>query len=178
MWQVVLAAAVAGSGYFATRLFPSDGDSAATGADQTANYEILKELKEQQQQIASIGLTGSSVSVSSFHTPLLPTDSSESTDCENYRSSVIREDGIFRFSSTGSPKQTRVRSGSRKKLQSSCRDAKKIVSKCAIVDRNEMAVEQRKCGRRVTVCLKRRKTSKNSAAIRGSCFPKGYILSP
>lgn len=172
MWQVVLAAAVAGSGYVATRLFPSNGDSAATDTDQTANYEFSEELKEQQQQITSIGLTGSSVSISAFHTPLLPTDSNESIDCENYGSSLIAEDGTFRFSSTSSPKQTRVRSGSRKKMQSSCPGAKRIESEWAIVGRNEMAIEQRKCGRRMTVCLKRRKTGKNSAAIRGSCFFK------
>ena len=86
--------------------------------------------------------------VSSAKPPQLPWES----DCEDQ----VKE-GIFRFASDGSA------GGSGKKKKTRLRLRKKKDA-----ERSEGAAEQKKSGRRVGVCLKKRKTGKNGGAKCGS----------
>lgn len=67
------------------------------------------------------------------------------------------KEGIFRFASDGSA------GGSGKKKKTRLRLRKKKDA-----ERSEGAAEQKKSGRRVGVCLKKRKTGKNGGAKCGS----------
>lgn len=88
--------------------------------------------------------------VSSAKPPQLPWES----DCEDQ----VKE-GIFRFASDGSAGG----SGKKKKKKTRLRLRKKKAA-----ERSEGAAEQKKSGRRVGVCLKKRKTGKNGGAKCGS----------
>ena len=150
MWQVLLAAAVAGStGLVAKHVFNTNADPVS---DQTQNpFDDSKP----QVPVASTLILGS------------PPASSGCNDSGNGDGSLCqRQDGIFRFSSSGGAS----RSGSRS-LRKRAVGAKKVG------DRSGCAKEEtevpRKSSRRFAVRLKRRKTTKNVAAKPGLSSSKG-----
>lgn len=131
MWQVLLAAAVAGStGLVAKHLFgPNDTDDHTPSA-----------LPQQADN--------------PFHAP---------SSCDGSQS---EQDGIFRFSSSGS------RSGSGSK-NSRIKKAARVKRSGSIERETEVP---RKSARRFAVRLKRRKISKNVASSSASSSSKGTVF--
>lgn len=142
MWQVLLAAAVAGStGLVAKHVFTPNADPVS---EQTQNP-----FDHSEPQVSAASTAGS------------PPVSSACNDSGNGNGSHCRrQDGIFRFSSSGGSS----RSGSKS-------SRKRAVGAKKVGDRSGCAREEtevpRKISRRFAVCLKRRKTAKNVAVKAG-----------
>jgi hypothetical protein len=153
MWQVLLAAAVAGStGLVAKLVFAPNADPTADPvSDQTQNP--FDHTKPQVSVASTLG------------SPPVSSGCNDSGNGNGNGSHCQRQDGIFRFSSSGGASRSGSKS-SRKAV-----GAKKVGhrSGCA---REETEVP-RKSSRRFAVCLKRRKTSRNVAAKSGLSSTKG-----
>lgn len=148
MWQVLLAAAVAGStGLVAKHVFTPNADPVS---EQTQNP-----FDHSEPQVSAASTAGS------------PPVSSACNDSGNGNGSHCRrQDGIFRFSSSGGSS----RSGSKS-------SRKRAVGAKKVGDRSGCAREEtevpRKISRRFAVCLRRRKTAKNVAVKAGLSSTKG-----
>ncbi|XP_057984189.1 uncharacterized protein LOC131168623 isoform X2 [Malania oleifera] len=151
MWQVLVAAAVAGSGLFAKHLFNADGngDSATDAAP---------EQSRQRERCRKRVRRGKSSNLESL-IPCIPAESNDLSS--DKQGSATGEDAIFRFSSEGSSDQTGVRSGGKKTRKSKeiARGFKKRVG-------------VQKLERRFSVSLKRRRTGKSASAKCGSSSSK------
>ncbi|KAK9289972.1 hypothetical protein L1049_008134 [Liquidambar formosana] len=163
MWHVALAAAVAGSGIIARNLFNTNADPTASTipqqthkSDQQHNNELLQ-IDQQPQG-----------SIDSPKSPLLSTPSASNSP------TPLQDDAIFRFSSSGSrngsgfrsfsksaPKKSGIGSGRRSKGNA---------------DGFKRGIEVQKLEKRFSLCLKRRKTSKNASVNSGSCSSKDNSL--
>ncbi|GAV68867.1 hypothetical protein CFOL_v3_12370 [Cephalotus follicularis] len=137
MLQVLLAAAVAGlTGFVAKRLFSSN-----------ANHQQENETPVEDAKIQNpLALNG------------YETESGYDSNCE-------KQDGIFKFSSSGCGKKSGTRSGAK-----NLRNKFKFRS-CEVEEGNGSGK-----ARRFSVCLKRMKTCKNVAAKCGSCSSKDNSL--
>lgn len=156
MWQVLLAAAVAGStSLVAKHLFSPNADAPADpGSERTGNpFDNL------DRQVSLTSALGS---------PPVP---SGCNDCDNGREgNCEKHDGIFRFSSSGAASPSGSRN-CRKKVAG----VKKIGEKSGCVEAEAEAEVPRKSARRFAVSLKRRKIGKNVAAKSGSSSSKGLV---
>uniref|UniRef100_A0A5B7C2V3 Uncharacterized protein n=1 Tax=Davidia involucrata TaxID=16924 RepID=A0A5B7C2V3_DAVIN len=164
MWQVLLAAALAGSGFCAKRLFNINAET-TTVSEQTE--QKCDQSKEQQH----FDDDSSQHQVSIFR--------SDDHNCE-VQSSTFGDESIFRFSSSGSRGRTRSRFGSknaRKKL-GSFRGIRGNVEGFREIEVGKVEKEfgfvedHRKSGKRFAVCLKKRRTNKNATGKCESCFSK------
>ncbi|CAM8969359.1 unnamed protein product [Rhodiola kirilowii] len=145
MWQVLVAAAVAGSGLVARNIF-----SSADGSAESV-------LQNSQQQSVDRGAS-SDTCEEMEHASTEPTQSS---DPSHIRSGA---DKIFRFSSSGSKcKKSKLKGdkGSRSKTSGSG------------VGFLKKGVEVQKLERRFSVCLKRRKTGKSASVDSSACWYDG-----
>ncbi len=140
MWQVLVAAAVAGStGLVAKHLFNPNADPTTT------NTKPIPDQPEPENLSHNLNPQASTLD-----------------------SPPVKQDGnIFRFSSSGSrsgSKNSRKKPaiGSRKQI-----GAKKVGERSGNADKEEAEI-QKKSARKFAVCLKRRKTNKNVAAKSGS----------
>uniref|UniRef100_A0A2N9FCR2 Uncharacterized protein n=1 Tax=Fagus sylvatica TaxID=28930 RepID=A0A2N9FCR2_FAGSY len=140
MWQVLVAAAVAGStGLVAKHLFNPNADPTTTNTNPIPDQPEPENLSHNLNPQAS-----------------------------TLDSPPVKQDGnIFRFSSSGSrsgSKNSRKKPaiGSRKQI-----GAKKVGERSGNADKEEAEI-QKKSARKFAVCLKRRKTNKNVAAKSGS----------
>ncbi|KAA8518788.1 hypothetical protein F0562_016438 [Nyssa sinensis] len=162
MWQVLLAAAVAGSGFYAKRLLNINAEPIHV-SEQT---EQKCEQSEEQQH--------SDNDSSQHQVPISPCDDH---NCDS---------SVFRFSSSGSRGGTGSRFGSknaRKQLGSSRGirgnvegfreiEVGKVEKQCGFVEGEGLVMDQRKSGKRFAVCLKKRRTNKNATGMCESCFSK------
>lgn len=155
MWQVLLAAAVAGStGFVAnhllsqTKLCNHNSDEPQSPLEDTISQPLL-----------------------------VQNDFSES----RFESNSQAQDGIFRFSSSESLRKDGFRSranDSKKKAVIGGRRSKHGVRVAKVENRSDVEVrsEQSKDGKRLTFSLKRRKTTKNLAGKTGFCSSKGFVF--
>lgn len=171
MWQVLLAAAVAGStGLVAKHVF-----GAGVNPNETLIAEELKKCDEScVDREESDGIVKFEGSIDTeFGSPMVSNGLNES-----------EREGIFRFSSSDSRGATSSRLGSknlRKKTRSRCRGAAKQgkgknveVENCAA---REMATEPKKSSGRFSVLLKKRRITKNLGASKSeSCSSKGKLM--
>ncbi|XP_028775955.1 uncharacterized protein LOC114732785 [Neltuma alba] len=155
MWQVLLAAAVGGSTGFIANHFLTQTKQCAHNHDDSG---ITFENPNSQPPVATDGCSGSGIETNS-DTP----------------------DGIFRFSSSESLRKHGLRSrasDSRQKPLFRRRRSKdgvkiaKMEQKCEVQARSE----QSRDGKRLSFCLKRRKTIKNVAGKTGFCSSKDGSL--
>ncbi|CAL5334786.1 unnamed protein product [Camellia sinensis] len=165
MWQVMLAAAVAGSGFFAKRFLSTtttNSDDPNTEADTKCDQS--KELQQQQQHLT----TPSKPQLA------IPLAFQSCNDCksesETQSSTAVGDGSIFMFSSpvskggTGSRFGSKKSGGNREGFKTS--GFEKVERKCGGFD-------QSKSGKKFAVCLKKRRTSKNSPGKCESCSSKG-----
>lgn len=157
MWQVLLAAAVAGStGFVANRFLTQTKQCDHKHDDPGITFENKNPIS--QPPVPTTGCSGSG--------------SETNTDTQ---------DGIFRFSSSESLRQHGLRSrasGSRKKPLFRRRRSKDGVKIAKMEQKSDAQArsEQSKDGKRLSFCLKRRKTIKNLAGKAGFCSSKGMII--
>lgn len=158
MWQVLLAAAVAGSGILAKRLIKhSNADEPISDPNQ--NDPVISSESLQPQD--SIFL---------------------SNICEEEQNDAT----IFRFSSTyrkemgGKNARKKTGVGSRKTEFLKRNSNEKAEKKCGVFgcEKRGWVVDQRGngVGKRVSVCLKKRRTSKIASGKCPSCTSKGYSI--
>ncbi|KAK2977582.1 hypothetical protein RJ640_007218 [Escallonia rubra] len=161
MWQALLAAAVAGSGFLATQLLNNNGDKPITISNKT-NQEC--DQPEDPQEASSLfqGLS-----------PL----------CKEYNCNIGTErsrfgdESIFRFSSaSGFQEGGGSRSGLKGLRKKSSSGAKaKVEKKSGLKGKDcgeNLVVDQRKSGKRFAVCLKRRRIGRIACAKCDSCASK------
>ncbi|KAL6987428.1 hypothetical protein U1Q18_013177 [Sarracenia purpurea var. burkii] len=181
MWQILLTAAVAGSGFFAKRFFFNPNPDPAIILSQETHTK-RDHSEEHHHHHHHHCATPSKPQVSNL--PAL-----HSCDAHNFpeldsQSSTVLVDGdesIFRFSSSGSRNGSGSRFGTKnvvKKSGTGCGGNKgsvggfkkigigKVEKKCGVLD-------QSKSGRKFAVCVKKRRTSKNSSGKYESCSSKG-----
>ncbi|TXG58534.1 hypothetical protein EZV62_016363 [Acer yangbiense] len=150
MWQLLLAAAAAAgsTGLFAKRFFWFRPNSIECEAqDDQYQKQQTNPFDDDAKYQASVIPTGSTLNESRCE-----------INCEN-------QEGIFRFSSSGSefgPRSRKNGGVNSKKVENDKRRGR------------GGGIEV--CRRRVTVCLKKRRTSKNVSAKRGSCSSKDSSL--
>lgn len=168
MWQVVLAAAVAGTGILAKRLInKSNADEPISDPDQN-DPEISSECLQPQDSIflGNVGVQ---------------------EDICGEQSETPNDASIFRFSSTcrreTSSKNARKKTGviSRKTEVLKKNSNEKAEKKCGVFgcEKRGWVVDQRGGGagkRGVSVCLKKRRTSKIASGKCPSCTSKGNSL--
>ncbi|GAB2264047.1 hypothetical protein Droror1_Dr00026181 [Drosera rotundifolia] len=158
MWQVAVAAAVAGSGLLAKRLFA--GDPAATSASAEAQCPATDHPRVDKSNSSSID------------SPQIQSSSHYETLVGNLvgvnGSGSDEPDGIFRFSSSGSGGGHRSRIGSKKEGVLVGKNVGVKVKKKGLG-----GVEGGNGGKWVCVCLKKRRTGKGaSCGKRSSCCCK------
>lgn len=165
MWQVLLAAAVAGSGILAKRLiFNSDGT-------QPVSVSIQNDQK-------------------CLNESLRPQDSVFWGNDDGVQESTLKEqsdESIFRFSSTSGAEKSSNNKNVRKKIRGVSSRGKmeglkenskgNAVKKCGVsgCEKRGWVVDQRGGGngKKVSVCLKKRRTSKIASGKCQSCTSKG-----
>ncbi|CAL5387959.1 unnamed protein product [Camellia sinensis] len=164
MWQVMLAAAVAGSGFFAN-----------ASSAQPPPIPMIPTLKLTQNVITTTTTTTTTPLDYSFQTPTCnPSRIQSCNDCksesETQSSTAVGDGSIFMFSSpvskggTGSRFGSKKSGGNREGFKTS--GFEKVERKCGGFD-------QSKSGKKFAVCLKKRRTSKNSPGKCESCSSKG-----
>lgn len=170
MWQVLLAAAVAGS----TGLVAKHILGAGVNPNRTSGTEESKKCDEsfgdREEPDGIVKVEG--LIDTKFESPMLSNGLNES-----------EREGIFRFSSLDSRGATSSRRGSkklRKKTRSRCRGVPKEAGGKNVEVGNcgrELAMEPKKTSGRFSVCLKKRRTSKNlGVAKSASCSSKGKMM--
>ncbi|KAJ7972431.1 POLAR LOCALIZATION DURING ASYMMETRIC DIVISION AND protein [Quillaja saponaria] len=172
MWQVLLTAAIAGStGLVAKNLFSS------SNADPSIVKEETKKCDDNNDdpQHSFENMNPSDL----LSQPLVvPNGFYES----GFDSNSDIQDGIFTFSSSEYPGGDGLIKKLRKKSRTRCPGygskkgvgvVEKVEQKCS---RAEVPLEQKKSGRRFTVCLKRRKTNKTQSGKAGFCSSKDNSL--
>ncbi|XP_022145723.1 protein POLAR LOCALIZATION DURING ASYMMETRIC DIVISION AND REDISTRIBUTION [Momordica charantia] len=164
MWQVLLAAAAAGS----TGLVAKHIWSSGANPNDTSVTEKSKECDE------SCGDQEEPDDILKFEAPI---DTKLESPMVSNGLNATANEGIFRFSSSGSRGATSSRLGSknlRKKTRSRWRGAGKEAGgknfeagNCA----RELVMEQKRSSGRFSICLKKRRTNKNlgSAKSQSSC---------
>ncbi|CAL5334822.1 unnamed protein product [Camellia sinensis] len=164
MWQVMLAAAVAGSGFFAKRFL-----STTTTNSDDPNIEAdtkCDQSKELQQQHLTTPPSKPQLAI--------PLTFQSCNDCksesETQSSTAVGDGSIFMFSSPVSKEGTGSRFGSKK--SGGKREGFKT-SGFEKVERKCGGFDQSKSGKKFAVCLKKRRTSKNSHGKCESCSSKG-----
>ncbi|GMP50494.1 hypothetical protein CsSME_00017090 [Camellia sinensis var. sinensis] len=165
MWQVMLAAAVAGSGFFAKRFL----NTTTTNSDDP-NIEAdtkCDQSKELQQHLT----TPPSKPQLAIHLAFQSCNDCKS-ESETQSSTAVGDGSIFMFSSPVSKGGTGSRFGSKK--SGGNREGFKI-SGFEKVERKCGGFDQSKSGKKFAVCLKKRRTSKNSPGKCESCSSKGWI---
>ncbi|CAO2839547.1 unnamed protein product [Amaranthus hypochondriacus] len=171
MWQVAVAAAVAGSGLIAKRIFSQNPNSNTSNSIQTE-----PNLGINQEQIFNNFPTNQFSPIKPF--PQKNSNSSILSHGESGNASIStineveeeKRDGVFWFSSSGSGTTSGYCSNSRKMCNSSkkiCRSNKKVG--CF---ENGSVYQRKNGGKRVMICLKRRKTSRNSSKKYDSSLSK------
>ena len=171
MWQVLLAAAVAGS----TGLVAKHILGAGVNPDGTALVEESKKCDEscedREKPDGIVKLKGPIET--EFGSPVVSNELNE-----------FGREGIFRFSSSGSRGATSSRHRSkklRKKTRIRYRGGVKEARGGNVEMENctagrDLAMEPKKSSGRFSVCLKKRRTSKNSGAAKTeSCSSKGKM---
>lgn len=171
MWQVLLAAAAAGS----TGLVAKHIWSSGANPNDTSVTEKSKECDE------SCGDQEEPDDILKFEAPI---DTKLESPMVSNGLNATANEGIFRFSSSGSRGATSSRLGSknlRKKTRSRWRGAGKEAGgknfeagNCA----RELVMEQKRSSGRFSICLKKRRTNKNlgSAKSQSSCSSSGKIM--
>ncbi|XP_028079490.1 uncharacterized protein LOC114281247 isoform X2 [Camellia sinensis] len=162
MWQVMLAAAVAGSGFFAKRFL----NTTTTNSDDP-NIEAdtkCDQSKELQQHLT----TPPSKPQLAIHLAFQSCNDCKS-ESETQSSTAVGDGSIFMFSSPVSKGGTGSRFGSKK--SGGNREGFKI-SGFEKVERKCGGFDQSKSGKKFAVCLKKRRTSKNSPGKCESCSSK------
>ncbi|KAH7513237.1 hypothetical protein FEM48_Zijuj12G0175800 [Ziziphus jujuba var. spinosa] len=164
MWQALLAAAVAGStGLVAKHLFkPCSADPTTTSLPEQTQ-KVHEDIKTQEKGVSNGGFQ--ILSSSTFDSQLLLEDDSV---CE-------KQEEIFRFSCSGSLGGTGVRICSRN-LSKRAGVPSRGLKKGGGSEGSNRGVEPGRRGKRVGVCLKKRRTIKNAAGNRGSRFSDGAFL--
>ncbi|KAI4300246.1 hypothetical protein L6164_033643 [Bauhinia variegata] len=171
MWPVLLAAAVAGSTGLVAKHFLS-----TSNADPEEKSKQCNETSEDPGfPFDTENLEGST----SQHL-VVPSGFDESGFEHNFQ----KQDELFTFSSLGSSRSRqhglRFRNNRfRKKPVFGCRGSKngfRVAAKVEQTSDVEVRSEQRKGGRRLPFCLKRRKITKNVAAKAGCCSSKDSSL--
>lgn len=173
MWQALLAAAVAGSGFVVKRICDLNAPESSQRTEQKRDL-LIKFPTEN--------------SSNTQFSPPPPRDySSHNTEIQG---PTPCEDSIFRFSSaSGSPRGNVYGARNlRKKLSCRSLGIREIVEETENVGREKLEkktgnlkvggegalVDQRKIGKRFAICLKKkRRTSKYTSAKCESCAPKG-----
>ncbi|XP_043703146.1 uncharacterized protein LOC122653244 isoform X2 [Telopea speciosissima] len=188
MWQFLLAAAVAGSSYFAQRMFWNGNPEMAEKSEQQDN-DVVKAEEEvvhvdpEKPPVPPPLFVSSSVISSGF------CRFSDSLNCE-VRSSKTGEGSIFRFSSLGDEGGIESSYGSKGSLKAGDgydawkrndgvrrRLGSKKYEKSASTGRYGGVVEEsRKKGKRYFLCLKRRRTNKNATGRCEPCSSTGSTL--
>ncbi|XP_042482026.1 uncharacterized protein LOC122062448 [Macadamia integrifolia] len=180
MWQFLLAAAVAGSSFFAQR-FCWNGDPEPTVKSEQQDNDVV----EAEEELVPVDHEKSQVPPPLFGSPSLISSGlcqfSESLNCE-VRSSRTGEESIFRFSSLGGEGGIGSSCGSKGSVKAAAefpackrndgvkrRLGSKKYEKSSTGRRVGVVEEPRKKGRRYFLCLKRRRTSKNAIA---RCEPR------
>lgn len=168
MWQVWLAAAVAGSGYFVKHFHDVHAHESSQQTDQKCGQPNISPTDNSSRP--------------KFSSPPPSECSPKNTEPQRSKPS---EESIFRFSSApGTPRRN-----SRRKLGSGSRGIKGTVEGIQNVgneafkkkfgvlkdgDEGFLVDHHKKIGKRFAVCLKKkRRTSKNASAKCESCVPKG-----
>lgn len=166
MWQVAVAAAVAGgSGFIAKHFFSPNSHTLNT--TQTEPKQQLEQEQLQPHQISS----------NSIQTLFLPIETPAENSALNQnesdnasRNAIHREDqdGVFRFSCSGSRSDSKKSRNLGNKIRG---NNKKLGSfdDGSVCQRNTCG----NSGKKVGVCLKRRKTTRNSTGKRHSSLSKG-----
>ncbi|XP_048504453.1 protein POLAR-like 1 isoform X2 [Beta vulgaris subsp. vulgaris] len=165
MWQVAVAAAVAGgSGFIAKHFFSPNSHTLNT--TQTEPKQQLEQEQLQPHQISS----------NSIQTLFLPIETPAENSALNQnesdnasRNAIHREDqdGVFRFSCSGSRSDSKKSRNLGNKIRG---NNKKLGSfdDGSVCQRNTCG----NSGKKVGVCLKRRKTTRNSTGKRHSSLSK------
>ncbi|KAF8403051.1 hypothetical protein HHK36_011145 [Tetracentron sinense] len=184
MWPVLFAVAVAGSGFFARRLFSSNDDSNSRLVSQRTEKCEQEEEHEESANPVSHRVLISPLCLSDLG-PSGVSEFGDSWNCERL-SSGVEEEEIFRFSSLGYGDGTGLRLGSKssrkkggfgsRKFRGNVDGFKRRVGvlkfgkNSGFADGVDVVVEEnRKKGRKFSVCLKKRRTGKNAIAKCGSC---------
>lgn len=154
MWQVLLAAAVAGSGILAKKLIINPNAS-----------EPVSSSKQDDQQCG------------------VPEDRENFNQDDNEAENEIPGDGsIFKFSSTSGSKmgpkscRKKMAAGMKGSMEGLKRNSQgKVGKKCGAMGcgKQGWVVDQRSSGKRLSFCLKKRRTSKNVSGKCQSCASKG-----
>lgn len=149
MWQLLVAAAVAGSTGFVAKHILNPAKPHPTPGDRSDADRGTPDPED------------------AFRTPQGKNEAP--CDCE------ARQDEIFRFSCSGSSGKPKKKENKKKPVRNSRKDAARVGKKECGAGFGE---ERRKVGkRRLHVCLKRRKTGRNGdvAPKCGSCLSKGNV---
>ncbi|XP_010264756.1 PREDICTED: uncharacterized protein LOC104602669 isoform X2 [Nelumbo nucifera] len=178
MWQFLLAAAVAGSGFFARQLF-KNGDSIVEKCEEEEEQAVVVEEERKELSDPAKVQVPSSPLASSPSVQSGPKEVGGSLSSERWNSTAGQE-GIFRFSSSGGEPGPGSRSRKKAGLGSTGRKRnvggdkrrvrfQKLEGKSGSTDSDGVVVfdEQRKKGRKYFLCLKRRRTGKNAIGSRG-----------
>ncbi|KAJ4977718.1 hypothetical protein NE237_008498 [Protea cynaroides] len=190
MWQFLLAAAVAGSGFFAQRIFWNGDPSEPTEKSKKQDNEVV----EGEEELVPFDLDKPLVPSPCFGSPSMISSGlcrfSESLNCE-VGNSKNGEESIFRFSSLDSEGGIESSYGSKGSLKAGAGShgwkridgvkrrfgSTKYVKKSAFTGRYGCVVEEpRKKGRRHFLCLKKRRTSKSATGRRDSCSSTSSTL--
>lgn len=173
MWQIMLTAAVAGCGILAKKLiFNTNGVEAtsdfATGQQKSDSVGTIESVQSKDSSFLSIG-------------GLHQENNGEADSGE------LGEGSVFKFSTTSgaepSNEISRKKTGSGSRAICPSEDGfnregkKKVEKKCGVLgcEKRGWVVDQRDSanGRRFSVCLKKRRTSKNASGKCLSCSSKG-----
>lgn len=153
MWQVAVAAAVAGSGLIAKHLFSPNSQTPSSETTQTEPQQQVEQDSELQPfQISNI-----------FTQTQFPSSNGSSffdhKDSQHARRSFISEEpnGVFWFSSSESAKRSES-----KKSRCSGKKVRGGAVKNVCCFENGSLYQRKDCGKRVSMRLKRRKTTRNS----------------
>ncbi|KAI4349184.1 hypothetical protein L6164_009810 [Bauhinia variegata] len=171
MWPVLLVAIVAGSTGLVAKRFLSSSN---------ADHSLIPEKSQQCYETSEdpgFTIDNGNLEDSTSQHLLVPSG----FDGSGFESISVKQDGLFTFSSSVPPKQDGLRFRNnkfRKKPVLGCRGSKSELRAAKVLMRSDVEVrsEQRKVGRRLTFCLKRRKITKNLAAKAGCCSSKGVII--
>lgn len=182
MWQVLLAAAVAGSGILAKRLIIDP--NAAEPISDSRQIDQKCEVINDPERFNKKSLLLPQDSIFSSH------DGHQDDYNEEAQSEILGDGSIFRFSSTsglsasdtGSKNLRKKTGGGSRGLKGNVeglkRNAKvKEGKKCGVVGcgKQGWVVDQKRSAKRFSFCLKKRRISKNITGKCESCASKGLI---
>ncbi|XP_059667669.1 uncharacterized protein LOC132313064 isoform X2 [Cornus florida] len=168
MWQVLLAAAVAGSGFFAKRVLTLSAEPPITESEQT---QQKCDQSTETQHSDEFSLSQVSIPFSEDHSN--ETQSSVSGESSSiFRFSSPGKNGS-RFGSKNLGKKSRGIRGNVKGFKGI--DVGNVEKECGFVDGGDgVVMDQTKSVKRFPICLKKRRTSKNAIGKYESCSSKGF----